>query len=150
MNDRILAHIKTLIKHGFLLFYLHELLMSFWNICSQWILLSKILIYLDSRTFYPSAHCFALKVDRSYVNPGICLIRPGVLRIFVYLHQIVSSRYRIKWYIFSISLTACFYYDYTDSWVDVNLTAKNYTKINFSADKIYYNFSQEYSLTTNM
>ena len=28
-DDRILAHIKTLIKHGFLLFYLHELLMSF-------------------------------------------------------------------------------------------------------------------------
>ena len=29
LDDRILGHIKTLIKLGFLLSYLHELLMSF-------------------------------------------------------------------------------------------------------------------------
>ena len=30
------------------------------------------------------------------------------------------------------------------------LTAKESTKIKFSADKIYYNFSQEYPKITNM
>ena len=31
-GKRALSHIKTLIKHVFLLFYLHKLLMSFWSI----------------------------------------------------------------------------------------------------------------------
>ena len=30
-GKRALSHIKTLIKHVFLLFYLHELLMNFWS-----------------------------------------------------------------------------------------------------------------------
>ena len=40
------------------------------------------------------------------------------LRISVYFHQIVPIRFRIKWYIFSMSKIACFHYN-TDSWVDV-------------------------------
>ena len=41
----------------------------------------------------------------------------------------------------------------TDSWVTSlpsTLTAKKSTKIKFSTDKIYYNFSQEYPKITNV
>ena len=65
------------------------------------------------------------------------------LRISVYFHQIVLIRFRIKWYIFSLPITACFHYD-TDSCIDVSstITAKKSRKITFSADKIHYNFIQ--------
>ena len=40
------------------------------------------------------------------------------LRISGHFHQIVPIRFRTKWYIFSMSITACFHYK-TDSLVDV-------------------------------
>ena len=51
------------------------------------------------------------------------------LRISVYFHQIVPIRSRIKWYIFSMSITACFHYN-TDSWVDV-------TSVIFKSKKVH-------------
>ena len=51
------------------------------------------------------------------------------LRISVYFHQIVPIRFRIKWYIFSMSITACFHYN-TDSWVDV-------TSVTFKSKKVH-------------
>ena len=51
------------------------------------------------------------------------------LRISVYFHQIVPIRSRIKWYIFSMSITACFHYN-TDSWVDV-------TSVTFKSKKVH-------------
>ena len=40
-------------------------------------LLRKIVIYLVSRTFYLRGHFYAVEVDGSDVNLGICLITPG-------------------------------------------------------------------------
>ena len=51
------------------------------------------------------------------------------LRISVYFHEIVPIRFRIKRYIFSMSITACFHYD-TDFWFDV-------TSVNFNSKKVH-------------
>ena len=73
---------------------------------------------------------FAVKVDGSDVNPGICLLlykRVMYLRISVYFHQIVPIWFRLEGYNFSMSITACFHYN-TYSWVDV-------TSVNFNSKK---------------
>ena len=49
------------------------------------------------------------------------------LWISVHFHQIVPIRFRTKWYIFSMSITACFHHK-TDSWVDV-------TSVKFNSKK---------------
>ena len=51
------------------------------------------------------------------------------LRISVHFHQIVPIRFITKWYIFSMSITACFHYK-TDFWVDV-------TSVKFNSKKIH-------------
>ena len=51
------------------------------------------------------------------------------LRISVYFHQIVPIRFQIKWYIFSMSITACIHSN-TDSWFDV-------TSVNFNNQKVH-------------
>ena len=59
------------------------------------------------------------------------------LRISVYFHQIVPIRSRIKWYIFSMSITACFHHN-TDSLVTsltLPLRAKKSTKIKCSTTR---------------
>ena len=79
---------------------------------------------------------FVVKVDGSDVIPGICLWLQGVLiykhtinlSISVQFRQIVPIRFRNKWYIFSISITACFHNN-TDFWVDV-------TSVNFNSKKV--------------
>ena len=45
----------------------------------------------------------------------------------------VHIQFKIKRYIFSMSITACIHCN-TDSWFDVTLTAKKSTKIKFSND----------------
>ena len=74
------------------------------------------------------------------------------LRISVYFHQIVPIRFRIKRYIFSISITECFNYN-TDSCVDVASVNFNSKKVH--EDKIFgrqdiLHFSQKYSKIINM
>ena len=56
------------------------------------------------------------------------------LRISVYFHQIVPIRSRIKWYIFSMSITACFHHN-TDSLVDVTYVTFKSKKVR--EDKIF-------------
>ena len=78
--------------------------------------------------------------------------RAKYLRNYVHFHQIMPIRFRIKWYIFSMFITACFHYN-TNSWVDldsVEFNSKKYSKITFFANKIYYNFIREYSNIINI
>ena len=147
---------------------LHHILLRSWDIkvpiwsvgilhiCDIWILLRKIVIYLVGRTFYLRGP-FCYLSWRGWCPPGICLVTPGCFNIqtshgFKNLCLFSLNRFRMKWDIFSISITVCFHY-ITDSWLtslSLILTAKTSTKITFLADKIYYNFSQEYSKITNM
>ena len=126
------------------------------HICDIWILLRNIVIYLVGRTFYLRGP-FGCQSWRKWCPPGICLVTPGCFNIqtshgFKNLCLFSLNRFRMKWDIFSISITVCFHY-ITDSWLtslSLILTAKKSTKITFLADKIYYNVSQEYSKITNM
>ena len=51
------------------------------------------------------------------------------LRISVYFHQIVPIWFKIKWYIYSMSITACIHCN-TDSWFDV-------TSVNFNSQNVH-------------
>ena len=50
------------------------------------------------------------------------------LRISVYFHQIVPIRFKIKWYIFSMFITACIHCN-TESWFDVTSDHFNSQKV---------------------
>ena len=56
------------------------------------------------------------------------------LRISAYFHQIVPIRFKIKWYIFSMSIIACIHCN-TDSRFDV--TFVNFNSQNVHKDKIF-------------
>ena len=79
----------------------------------------------------------AVKGNGSDVKPGICLVTPRCFNIqtshgfknFFYFHQIVPIRFKIKWYIFSMSITVCIQGN-TDSWFDV-------TSVNFNSQKVH-------------
>ena len=58
------------------------------------------------------------------------------LRISVYFHQIVPIRFKIKWYIFSMSKTACIHCN-TDSWFDVTSVNFNFNSQKVHEDKIF-------------
>ena len=61
---------------------------------------------------------------------GVLIYKWAVdLRISVYFHQIIFNRFKIKWYIFSMSIITCIHNN-TDSQVDV-------TSVNFNSQKIY-------------
>ena len=57
-----LSHIKTLIKHGFLLFYLRELLMILEEGCSFWLVTWLLLFVFISRAFSFCQYPFLLSL----------------------------------------------------------------------------------------
>ena len=87
---------------------------------------------------------FAVKVDGSEVNPGICFVTSGCFNVqtshefenfcLFSSNSTYSIRFRIKRYIFSMSIIACFHYK-TDSWVDVTPVTFNSKKVH--EDKIF-------------
>ena len=94
--------------------------------------------YILSFENFISVDFFAVKLNWSDVKPKICLVTPRCFSIqtshvfknfrSVYFHQIVPIRFKIKWYIFSMSITA-FIHSNTDSWFD-------FTSVNFNSQKV--------------
>ena len=131
------------------------------HICNLWISLRKIVIYLVGRILNLRGLFVAVKVDGSDVNPGICLITPGCFNIqtshgfenFKQYRTCVFCSDLKDLHVFSVymSITACFHYNCQIpglTSLPLNLTAKKSTKMKFSTDKIYYNFSQTYPKIT--
>ena len=109
-----------------------------------WILLRKIVIYLVGRKFYLRGF-FAVKVDGSDVIVGI----PECFNI--------QTRHKFENFcIFSLNSTYSIQNEVRDKQIPIvtslqpTSTAKTSTKIIFSSNKIYYNFSQGYPKITNM
>ena len=90
-GKRALSHIKTLIKHVFLLFYLHELLMSFWMV-----VFSRLTLKIGYRTLVFRWWCFRKKMKRNtlvnsvYLSFCIFQINPPNTKYCKYEEQVVD------------------------------------------------------------
>ena len=93
------------------------------HIYDLWILLKKIAIYLVGRKCYLRGLfcCWSWRKWRQPRN-----LSHNCREFWIFKRVMDPIRFKTKWYIFSMSITACFHYK-TDSWVDVYKTAKTDT-----------------------